>query len=47
MPNICKHPDTRFIHLTLKECSEADCANAQVQVCDLVICVDCGGDVNG
>lgn len=43
----CKHPDIRFLHLALKECREAECVSGDTETCDLVICVDCGEDVNG
>lgn len=47
MAKACKHPDTRFLHFTLKECREAECVSDYTETCDLVICVDCGEDVNG
>jgi hypothetical protein len=40
----CKHEETRYLHLTLKECREAECQDASQESCDLVICVGCGED---
>ena len=42
---VCLHKNTRWLHLSTKECLEADCGD-DVEVCDLAVCIDCGMDVN-